>query len=83
MLRNLYAAENRWGEVETVNRLMRKLGTKSETGCSAIEVGCTISEFVAGDRTHTESDMIYLVLGHLQAQLEAQIGEDLEFVPLL
>ncbi|KAG0460623.1 hypothetical protein HPP92_020530 [Vanilla planifolia] len=38
MMRNLYAAEKRWVDVENVKGLMRRFGGKEETGCSAIEV---------------------------------------------
>lgn len=66
MLRNLYAAENRWGDAEIVEGIMRKMGWKEEAGCSAIEIGSRVSEFVAGDRVHPESERIYLVLKNLE-----------------
>ncbi|KAK8945490.1 Pentatricopeptide repeat-containing protein [Platanthera guangdongensis] len=84
MLRNLYAAENRWGDVELVEGIMRKLGWKGEAGCSAIEIGSSVSEFVAGDRVHPESERIYLVLKNLEDQMSVRRGGDEpEFVPLL
>ncbi|XP_020674517.1 pentatricopeptide repeat-containing protein At2g44880 [Dendrobium catenatum] len=80
MMRNLYAVRKRWGDVEIVKGLMRRFGGKEEAGCSAIEVEGNIWEFVAGDRVLPESEMIYLVLRHLQFQMKVQIRDDLELL---
>ncbi|KAF6151973.1 hypothetical protein GIB67_010547 [Kingdonia uniflora] len=54
MMRNLYARERRWRDVEEVKGLMRKNRAKREAGCSVIKVDSTISEFVSGDRVHPQ-----------------------------
>ncbi|CAK9146190.1 unnamed protein product [Ilex paraguariensis] len=54
MLRNLYATERRWRDVEEIKGLMRRKGAKKEAGCSVIEVDSRIWEFVAGDKVHPQ-----------------------------
>ncbi|XP_020573924.1 pentatricopeptide repeat-containing protein At2g44880 [Phalaenopsis equestris] len=80
MMRNLYAAENRWGDVEIVKGLMRRFGGKEEAGCSGVEVESKIWEFVAGDSVHPESERIYLVLRDLQLQMKVQMGDEVELL---
>ncbi|KAA8520450.1 hypothetical protein F0562_014706 [Nyssa sinensis] len=57
MLRNLYAKERRWRDVEQIKGLMRREGAKKEVGCSVIEVDSKVWEFIAGDKTHPQWEM--------------------------
>ncbi|KAF6144751.1 hypothetical protein GIB67_016825 [Kingdonia uniflora] len=75
MMRNLYARERRWRDVEEVKGLMRKNRAKREVGCSVIEVDSTISEFVAGERVHPQLKVINRVLRQLQLQIEREYEE--------
>lgn len=43
LLRNLYAAEKRWKDVEKIKRLMMRNGAKKEAGCSVLEIDCRYS----------------------------------------
>ncbi|XP_077235333.1 pentatricopeptide repeat (PPR-like) superfamily protein [Tasmannia lanceolata] len=72
MVRNMYAGERRWGDMEEVKGMMRKNGAKKEVGCSVIEVDCRVWEFVAGDRVHPEWGAIHRVLRHLWVQMKGQ-----------
>ncbi|XP_059633855.1 pentatricopeptide repeat-containing protein At2g44880 [Cornus florida] len=72
ILRNLYAAEKRWRDVEEMKGLMRLKGAKKEVGCSVIEVDSRVWEFVAGDKKHPEWKMIHSALGHLWMQMKGQ-----------
>ncbi|XVF22787.1 hypothetical protein REPUB_Repub12eG0201100 [Reevesia pubescens] len=65
MLRNLYAAEKRWEDVEEIRRLMRRNGARKEAGCSVIEVDSRVLEFVSGDRVHPKWEMMQSVLQQL------------------
>ncbi|KAJ7961899.1 Pentatricopeptide repeat-containing protein [Quillaja saponaria] len=65
MLRNLYATEQRWSDVEKVKGLMRNRGANKEVGCSVIEVDGIFKEFVAGDKLHLHVESIQLTLGQL------------------
>lgn len=73
MLRNLYATERRWRDVEQIKRMMLIGGAKKEVGCSAIEINSQVLEFVAGDKkklphleaTHLVSDQLWM---HMRVQ---------------
>ncbi|KAH7659342.1 TPR-like protein [Dioscorea alata] len=77
MLRNLYAGERRWRDVERVKDMIRKYGGKKEAGCSVIEVGSTALEFVSGDKMHPDWDVISNVIGDLHLQM--MVGEEDEY----
>ncbi|KAI3449056.1 hypothetical protein Pfo_005721 [Paulownia fortunei] len=72
MLRNLYAAERRWRDVEQIKRLMLTKGAKKEVGCSAIEINSQVLEFVAGDKMHPHLEVTHLVLDQLQMHMKVQ-----------
>ncbi|KAL0339339.1 UNVERIFIED_CONTAM: Pentatricopeptide repeat-containing protein [Sesamum angustifolium] len=72
MLRNLYAAERRWRDVEQIKRLMLTKGAKKEVGCSAIEVNSQVLEFVAGDNLHPHLKALHLVLDQLRMHMEVK-----------
>ncbi|PIN22785.1 hypothetical protein CDL12_04502 [Handroanthus impetiginosus] len=78
MLRNLYAAERRWRDVESIKRLMMVKGAKKEIGCSAIEVKSQVLEFVAGDKMHPYLEVTHLILDQLQMHMKVE--EPLFFV---
>lgn len=70
MLRNLYAAERRWRDVEQIKRLMLTKGAKKEVGSSAIEINSQVLEFVAGDNKHPHLEVTHLVLDQLQMHMK-------------
>ncbi|XP_071716973.1 pentatricopeptide repeat-containing protein At2g44880 [Rutidosis leptorrhynchoides] len=53
-LRNLYATDKRWVDVEQVQGLMRIKKAKKEVGCSVIEAGGKMWGFASGDRWHPQ-----------------------------
>ncbi|OIV98715.1 hypothetical protein TanjilG_24886 [Lupinus angustifolius] len=65
LLRNLYATEQRWRDVEDVKQMMKKRGSYKEVACSVIEVDGIFREFVAGDYLHSNLEVIQLTLGQL------------------
>lgn len=65
ILRNLYAAERRWGDAEEIKSLMRKNGASKEVGCSVIEIDGDVREFVAGDRKNPKWKIIPSTLNQL------------------
>lgn len=79
MLRNLYAGERRWRDVERVKDMIRKYGGKKEAGCSVIEVGSTALEFVSGDKMHPDWDVISNVISDLHLQMKAGEEDEYEF----
>ncbi|KAE8038585.1 hypothetical protein FH972_011082 [Carpinus fangiana] len=74
LLRNLYATEERWGDVEEIKGLMRKNGANKEVGCSVIEIDGRVREFVAGDRVHPQLEAMHLTLEHLGKHMKGQIN---------
>lgn len=73
MLRNIYATEQRWTDVEGVKQMMKKRGTSKEVACSVIEVGGSFREFVAADDSHSHADVIQLTLGQLSKHMKVEI----------
>jgi pentatricopeptide repeat protein len=49
LLSNLYAAEGRWHEVDTLRRMMKERGVKKQPGCSWIEVRKRVHTFFVGE----------------------------------
>lgn len=62
LLSNIYATQNKWNEARTVRKVMRDTFVKKMPGGSCIEVNSRVHEFVAGDKSHPQSERIYEVL---------------------
>ncbi|OVA10690.1 Pentatricopeptide repeat [Macleaya cordata] len=69
LLSNIYAVVGRWEGVGKVRKTMKALGIKKKPGVSAIEIDCSIHEFVAGDKSHVQTESIYSMLEQLSAEL--------------
>ncbi|OMO57861.1 hypothetical protein COLO4_35030 [Corchorus olitorius] len=65
MLSNMYAASGRWEDVATVRSLMKSKNVKKFAAYSWIEVDNEVHKFVAEDRTHPETEIIYKELSRL------------------
>ncbi|XP_065863968.1 pentatricopeptide repeat-containing protein At5g66520-like [Euphorbia lathyris] len=59
LLANLYANACKWEDVGNVRKLMNDRGVKKSPGCSLIELGGSVNEFVSGGRNHPESKQVY------------------------
>lgn len=70
MLRNVYAGERRWRDVEEIKRLMVSKGAKKEAGFSAIEIDNQVFEFISGSKKHPRLEVIHLILNHLQMHMK-------------
>lgn len=64
-LRNLYATDKRWVDVEGVHEMMRSKKTKKEVGCSVVEAGGKVWGFASGDRWHPQRSSINSMLEQL------------------
>ncbi|KAJ9686450.1 hypothetical protein PVL29_015379 [Vitis rotundifolia] len=71
LLSNIYAACGRWDRVSELRRMMRERQVSKTPGCSFIDLGDTIHEFVAGDSSHPQLEMIYAKLGEMSQELKA------------
>ncbi|XP_043715559.1 pentatricopeptide repeat-containing protein At1g08070, chloroplastic-like [Telopea speciosissima] len=74
ILSNLYAAAKRWDDVRKVRNLMRSKGVAKLPGVSMIELKGIVHQFVAGDRSHPESDQIYKKLSEISTRLKNILG---------
>lgn len=61
-LSNVYATVGKWDEVSNIRGLMKEKGLGKIPGCSWIEVGQELHVFVASDRSHSETEEIYMIL---------------------
>lgn len=74
MLRNLYATEKRWNDVEDVKQRMKNNnGSNKEVGCSVIGIDGSFTEFVAGDYWHLHQEIIHLTLGQLLKHMKVEM----------
>ncbi|XP_057815486.1 pentatricopeptide repeat-containing protein At1g08070, chloroplastic isoform X1 [Cryptomeria japonica] len=71
LLSNIYAEAGRWGDAQTVRRLMKDRGIRKMPGCSWIEIHKTVHAFQAGDRSHSQTQEIYAMLRKLSSELNA------------
>ncbi|CAA7057947.1 unnamed protein product [Microthlaspi erraticum] len=69
LLCNIYAACERWEDLREVRRKMTEIATKKTPGCSLIEVKGVAHEFVSGDKSHLQSEEIYVKLEEMAQEL--------------
>ncbi|KAK4765670.1 hypothetical protein SAY86_026760 [Trapa natans] len=70
LLVNMYAENNRWGEVVNIRRTMKGNGVEKEfPGQSWIEIGGETCQFAASDGNHAVSDQLFFFLKKLDAQI--------------
>ncbi|KAH9659580.1 pentatricopeptide repeat-containing protein [Citrus sinensis] len=70
LLANMYAAVGKWDGAGKIRRTMKGRGIQKKPGLSSIEIGSGIHEFMAGDRSHIESEHIYSMLELLSFDLK-------------
>ncbi|XP_016474168.2 putative pentatricopeptide repeat-containing protein At3g18840 [Nicotiana tabacum] len=68
-LAGIYASEGKWNEMGRVMKMMRGREAKKTAGCSWVYVGDTVHTFISGDRSHSDNDAIYIILGYLIKEL--------------
>ena len=70
LLSNIYAACGRWDRVAELRRMMRERHVSKTPGCSFIDLGDAIHEFVAGDNSHPQLEVIYAKLDEMSQELK-------------
>eukprot|EP01018_Ginkgo_biloba_P030868 Gb_12240 [translate_table: standard] len=81
LLSNMYAASGRWDDAAKVRKLMKDRGLKKEPGYSWIVVGRRAHTFVARDRSHLQTEVIYKKLDELSRDMKAAgYVPDMKFV---
>ncbi|KAJ7953036.1 Pentatricopeptide repeat-containing protein [Quillaja saponaria] len=74
-LANIYATKAMWKEVAFVRKMMKSKGVVKEPGWSWIKVNEWINAFVAGDRSHSQSENILSILELLTSTTELACQE--------
>lgn len=62
LLADICANEQKWVDVRKARSLMREKGVKKTPGRSCIEVEGVVHEFLAADKSHPQSEIVYRVL---------------------
>ncbi|KAK8956314.1 Pentatricopeptide repeat-containing protein [Platanthera guangdongensis] len=70
LLSNIYATNDRWGDISRLRRLMRKKGIKKEPGSSIIELDGWVHEFLVGVMEHHQMGDILMVLYIFEKQMQ-------------
>eukprot|EP01018_Ginkgo_biloba_P001220 Gb_33294 [translate_table: standard] len=61
LLSNIYAAVGKWDGIEKVRKMMKDRMVKTKPGCSWIEVNKQVYTFLAGDRSHPQTQHLCTV----------------------
>ncbi|KAL8501080.1 hypothetical protein ACS0TY_020593 [Phlomoides rotata] len=69
LLSNIYAATGSWRGASNVRKKMKDRGVRKRPGISSIEVNGIVNEFVAGDKSHTDAEAIYMMLKNVSHEL--------------
>ncbi|KAL3604988.1 hypothetical protein D5086_005847 [Populus alba] len=79
ILYNIYTLTGKRKEADSIRTLMKNRGVKKIAGYSVIEIKNKLYAFVAGDRSHPQTDLIYSELERLMDR----IRQEGPLVPLL
>ncbi|KAI7992793.1 Pentatricopeptide repeat-containing protein [Camellia lanceoleosa] len=86
LLSNIYAAVGSWDGANIVRKKIKDFGVQKKPGISSIEIDCDVHEFVAGDRSHVDTEHIYAMLECMQLELrtsgyipESNVGDLCEY----
>ncbi|KAE7995600.1 hypothetical protein FH972_000380 [Carpinus fangiana] len=72
LLSNVYAKRGRWADVRHVRDLMEARGIKKVPGCSLVELGGALHEFLVGDDSHPDTREIYKMLDEIMKKLKME-----------
>lgn len=59
------------------------MGVKKEAGCSLVEIGTSVSEFVSGDKAHQDWEVICDIIGYLRLHMGVPTEEEFDFTGLI
>ncbi|KAL5864348.1 hypothetical protein ACOSQ3_001862 [Xanthoceras sorbifolium] len=72
LLSNMYAQDEKWGNVAKVRALIKEKGLTNAFGQSFIEVRSEVHKFVADDRLHPKSKHIYKLLRQMEVKMREE-----------
>ncbi|XP_072979426.1 pentatricopeptide repeat-containing protein At3g62890-like [Typha angustifolia] len=70
LLSNIYASAGLWDGVSKLRELMKERGIRKDPGCSIVEHGGHVHEFVVGARSHPQTEEIYCKLNEMGSKLK-------------
>ncbi|KAK7274918.1 hypothetical protein RIF29_16019 [Crotalaria pallida] len=70
LLSNLYTASGKHSDARRVRDMMKSKGADKAPGCSSVEIDGVLSEFIAGEKVHTQLEEIHSVLKKMHMQLD-------------
>nr|GMD45197.1 putative pentatricopeptide repeat-containing protein At5g09950 [Ipomoea batatas] len=70
LLANMHASGGKWEDVAQARRSMREATARKEKGCSWVSMRDGIHVFVAGDKSHPDTDAIYENLRELHKTMK-------------
>ncbi|GJT33702.1 pentatricopeptide repeat-containing protein [Tanacetum coccineum] len=82
LLSNIYAHMNKWEGVKRVRRLMKGHGIDKVPGTSVLELAGAFHEFITADKTHPQSQEIYLMIDEINRKLH-QYGHKARTIDVL
>ncbi|PIA47688.1 hypothetical protein AQUCO_01400354v1 [Aquilegia coerulea] len=71
MISNLNASVGQWEDVLSIRDAVRKESIEKVPGCSMVEIGNAVHEFLVMDTTHEQKEEIYITLEILNDHLKA------------
>ncbi|KAL5703510.1 hypothetical protein ACHQM5_022048 [Ranunculus cassubicifolius] len=77
LLSNMYASGGKWANVAKARAGLKEASVKKEAGCSWVTMKDGVHVFVAGDKSHPNSEEIYAKLRELNRKMR-----DIGYVPL-
>ncbi|AES73485.1 pentatricopeptide (PPR) repeat protein [Medicago truncatula] len=72
LLSNIYAAANQWENAVSARNMMKRVNVKKEPGFSWIDMKNKVHLFVAGDRSHEETDLIYNKVEYVMKRIKEE-----------
>lgn len=70
LLSNLYSTTRQWADASRIRRKMEDNGVRSHPGMSWIQLKNSVHMFIAGDRSHPQTEEIYSCLSKLIPRLK-------------
>ncbi|KAM7259923.1 hypothetical protein ACFE04_015664 [Oxalis oulophora] len=78
-LSNVYAIEKRWEDARSTREAMEKRGVKKSPGFSVVEMSGAVHRFIAHDKSHSNSEQIYMMLKFLVSQMKLDFDDEFVF----
>ncbi|GAA0151782.1 hypothetical protein LIER_37354 [Lithospermum erythrorhizon] len=79
LITNISSSIGRWQNALNFRLVARQQGAEKVPGCSAIQIGSCVHEFLAKDTKHAQKKEIYQILGNLNGELKSVYDMPVEY----